>query len=109
MGSAVRLFVPVVFQDGIANCDTLVADVGSRIVARRGNQLANDILAFMAEGTTERVVRTSTLHTGSPRLDKKSSLRSAARFAFPDTLIIQQPPRFSHTPGSSTFIIGGFV
>jgi hypothetical protein len=41
----------VVFQDGIANGDALVADVRPRIVAGRRDQLADYVLALMAKGT----------------------------------------------------------
>src|SRR5258706_15983675 len=66
VGGAIGLIVAIVFQDGIAHRDALITDVGTRIVARGRDQLADNVLAFMTEGTTERVVRTSTLHTGSP-------------------------------------------
>jgi hypothetical protein len=71
MGSAVRLIVTVVFKDGIADRDAFIANISTRVVAWRRDELSNNVLAFMAKGTTERVVRTSTLHTGSPGLRNK--------------------------------------
>ena len=67
MRSAVRLIVPVVFEDRVTNGDTFITNVGPRIVAGRRDQLSDNILAFVAEGTTKRVVRTSTFHSESPK------------------------------------------
>jgi len=52
----------IVFKNGIANAYALVADIGARIIARRGDQLADNILAFMAKRTTECIVRPGALH-----------------------------------------------
>jgi hypothetical protein len=56
------LLRPVILKDGIADGDALVANVGARIVGGRGDQLTNNILAFMAERTTQRIIGTYTLH-----------------------------------------------
>ena len=66
MGRPVRLIVPVVLENRIADGDAFVANVRARIIARGGNQLADNVLAFMTEGTTEGIVRTSTLHASTP-------------------------------------------
>jgi hypothetical protein len=71
VGSAVRLIVTIVFKDRIADRDAFIANVSTRVVAWRRDELSNNVLAFVAKGTTERVVRTSTLHTGSPGLRNK--------------------------------------
>jgi hypothetical protein len=42
----------VVLEDGIADSNALVADVRTRIVAGRGNQLSNYILTLVAERTS---------------------------------------------------------
>jgi hypothetical protein len=39
----------VVFEDGVADGDALVADVRARIVAGRRDQLGDGVLRFMAE------------------------------------------------------------
>jgi hypothetical protein len=71
VGSAVRLIVTIVFKDRIADRDAFIANISTRVVAWRRDELSNNVLAFVAKGTTERVVRTSTLHTGSPGLRNK--------------------------------------
>ncbi len=55
----------VVFQNGVADGDAFIADVGPRIIARGGNELGHGILRFVAERTTEYVIGTSAgLHLG---------------------------------------------
>ena len=41
----------IVVENRIADRDAFIADVRPRILARRRNQLTNDVLAFVAEGT----------------------------------------------------------
>ena len=68
MRRRVGLLVLVVFQNGVAYGDALIADVGSRIVAERGrDQLSDDILALMTKRATQRFVRRGTLHAGTPK------------------------------------------
>jgi hypothetical protein len=47
-GRGLRL---IVFKDRVADGDALVADVCPRIVAWRGYQLSNNVLALMTKGT----------------------------------------------------------
>jgi hypothetical protein len=58
--------MPVVLDYGVADRNALVTDVGTGIIARRRDELANDILAFMAERTAEGIIRSGALQTGSP-------------------------------------------
>jgi len=51
----------VVLQNGITDSDALVADIGARIVAWRGNELSNYVLAFMAKRTAQSIVGSGTL------------------------------------------------
>jgi hypothetical protein len=51
----------VVFQDGIANGYALIADIRPRIVAGRGDELANYVLALMAKRTAQSIVGSGTL------------------------------------------------
>ena len=46
----------VVFQDRVADCDALVANVGARIVAGRRDQFGYGILRLMAERTAQNLV-----------------------------------------------------
>ena len=62
MGRAVRLIVPVVFENRVADGDALVADVSAGVIAGGGDQLSDYVLAFMAKRTTERIVGTGSLH-----------------------------------------------
>src|SRR5215470_978177 len=62
MGRAVLLLIAVVFQDRVADGDTLVADVSAWVIRGRGDQLTNNILAFVAKRTTEGIVGAGTLH-----------------------------------------------
>ncbi|HTR26393.1 MAG TPA: hypothetical protein VMI10_20650 [Terriglobales bacterium] len=62
MRSAVGLLVPVVLENRVADRNALVADIGTRVVAWGRDQLPNNVLAFVAERTAERVVRTGTFH-----------------------------------------------
>jgi hypothetical protein len=51
----------VVFQDGVANGDALIADIRPRVVAGRGDELTNYVLALMAKRTAQSIVRSGTL------------------------------------------------
>ena len=68
MRRPVGLFMAVIFENRITYGDAFVADVRTGVIAWGRNQLADNILAFMAKGTAERIVRTSTLHADSPEL-----------------------------------------
>jgi hypothetical protein len=59
-GGGLRL---VVLQNRVAYSDALVANISSRIIARRRNQFPDDILTFMAKRTAKSVVRSSTLQS----------------------------------------------
>jgi hypothetical protein len=62
----VRGIVAIVFQDGVADCNALVTDVRSRIIAGGRNQLPDDVLALVTKGTAQRFVGTHTLHWAAP-------------------------------------------
>jgi hypothetical protein len=51
VGNAGRGFDFIVFQNGIADRNAFVADVGAGIVAGGGNQFADYVLALMAKRT----------------------------------------------------------
>jgi hypothetical protein len=72
------LIVPIVFKNRIADCNALVTNVRLRIIGGRGDQLPNNILAFVAEGTTQSIIRASALHwdllTDHPNLTADNSL-----------------------------------
>ncbi len=53
---SIALIVPVILNDRITNCDAFIANVRPRIITRRGDELANYVLALMAEGTTKGIV-----------------------------------------------------
>src|SRR3954462_10482142 len=70
-------FCAIVFQDGVADGDALVANVSPRIIARRGDEFGNSVLRFMAERTTKCFVRTRAgLHLVSPPTLTRSQSRS---------------------------------
>jgi hypothetical protein len=50
--SAGGRFDLVVLQNGVADCDALVADVGARIVAGGGDEFSDYVLALMAKRTS---------------------------------------------------------
>jgi hypothetical protein len=68
--SSIALLVPVIFDDRVANRYAFVAYVGPGIVTRRRNEFADDVLALVAERTTERVIGPGALQTGSPTYEK---------------------------------------
>jgi hypothetical protein len=51
----------VVFEDGIADRDALIADIRPRVVAGRGDELTNYVLALMAKRTAQSIVGSGTL------------------------------------------------
>lgn len=57
--AGLRFFV----EDGVAHHDALIADKRLGEIRRRRNQLANDILVLMAEGTPPVFVLLSECHT----------------------------------------------
>ena len=72
------LILPVIFKYRIANRDALVTNIRLGIIGGRGDQLPNDILTFVAEGTTQSIIRASALHwdllTDHPNLIADNSL-----------------------------------
>jgi hypothetical protein len=58
--------MPVILNDRIAYGNALVADIRSWVIARRGDELANYVLAFMTERTAEGIVCCA-LQAKSPR------------------------------------------
>jgi len=62
MGRSILLLIPVVFKDGIADGNALIADVGAWVIRGGRDQFTNNILAFMAKRTTEGIVGAGTLH-----------------------------------------------
>src|SRR5579863_7619526 len=56
------LFALFLFEDLLADADTLIADVGARVVRRRADQLFDLLLRLVAERTAERFVRTKFSH-----------------------------------------------
>ena len=61
VGRARGGFDLIVFQDRIADRDALVANVGTRIIAGRGDQLADYILALVAKRTAQSIIGSGTL------------------------------------------------
>src|SRR5450759_4035508 len=61
-----RLLAAVILQDGVAEGNALVANVGAWVIAGRRDELANNLLALVAEGTTQRLVGTRSFHKLSP-------------------------------------------
>src|SRR5439155_17481336 len=58
----------VIFQNGITNCDALVANIGSRIVARRGDQLSDSVLRFVAERAAKNFFSSGLVFHSAPLL-----------------------------------------
>ena len=56
------LFALFIFENGLANADAFVADVGARIVRRRADQLFDLFLRFMAKGTAQWLVWVEFFH-----------------------------------------------
>ena len=56
------LIMTVVFKNRITDGNAFVTNVSLRIVGGRGDQLPDYILAFVAEGTTQSIIRASALH-----------------------------------------------
>jgi hypothetical protein len=61
VGACGGRFRLVVLKDRVTNRYAFIADVCPRVIARRGDELTNYVLAFMTEGTSKCVVRTSAL------------------------------------------------
>jgi hypothetical protein len=51
----------VVFQNGIADGNALIADICPRVIAGRGDELTNYVLALMAKRTAQSIVGSGTL------------------------------------------------
>ena len=62
MGGPILLLMAVIFENGVADSNTLVTNVGARIIRGGGDQLTNNILALVTKRTTERIIRASSLH-----------------------------------------------
>src|SRR5260370_41398782 len=65
-GGLLALFI---LENGLANADTFVADVGARIVGRRTDQLLDLLLGLVTEGAAQRLVWVKFFHRcEGPRL-----------------------------------------
>jgi hypothetical protein len=62
VGSPGRGFDFVIFENRVANGNALIADVGSGIVARGGDQLSDYVLAFVTKRTPQSIIGSGTLH-----------------------------------------------
>src|ERR1035437_4401212 len=62
VGGRVLLIVTVVLENRIADGNAFVTNVSLGIVGERGDQLPDNILAFVAEGATQSIIRASALH-----------------------------------------------
>ena len=67
------LILPIVFKNRITDGDAFVTNLRLGIIGRRGDQLPNDILAFVAEGATQCIIRASALHWDLPTEPPKSN------------------------------------
>lgn len=56
------LIMTVVFKNRITDGNAFVTNIRLGIVGGRGDQLPDYILAFVAEGTTQSIIRASALH-----------------------------------------------
>ena len=56
------LIVTVVFKNRITDGNAFVTNIRLGIVGGRGDQLPDYVLAFVAEGTTQSIIRASALH-----------------------------------------------
>ena len=56
------LIMTVVFENRITDGNAFVTNIRLGIVGGRGDQLPDYILAFVAEGTTQSIIRASALH-----------------------------------------------
>jgi hypothetical protein len=72
--------VSIILDDRIADRYAFVTDVGSRVVTRRRNELTDDILTLVAEGTAEGIIRSGALQALSPVLRVEKINRSLALF-----------------------------
>src|SRR5947208_12653259 len=68
----------VILEDGVANGNALIANIGSRIIAGGGNQLTDNILTLMAKRTPQCIIRSGTLHTTPPAFFAGLSPRAPA-------------------------------
>src|SRR5580698_9718020 len=97
----------VVLEDRVANRNAFVADIGPRVIARRRNQLTDNILTLVAEGTSQCLVRSSSLQAGLllPSLPSVSSRRrtipytGVRRQAIPEYFIIARSGRTAQSIG----------
>jgi hypothetical protein len=51
----------IILKNGVANRDALITDVGTRVVTWRRNQFSDDVLALVAEGTSQGIIRSGAL------------------------------------------------
>jgi hypothetical protein len=58
--------VAIVFNDGITYRNAFITDIRTRIIARRGDELTNYILAFVTKRTAEGIVGSGALQAGAP-------------------------------------------
>ena len=59
---AVLLLMPVVLQNRVADGDTLVANIGARVIRRGGDQLTDNVLALVTKRTTQGIIGSGTFH-----------------------------------------------
>jgi len=62
VGRPILLLVTVILENRVAYSDALIANIGARIIGRRGDELSDDVLTFVAEGTTQGIIGAGTLH-----------------------------------------------
>ena len=77
------LLVAIVFKNRITDSYAFVTNVRLRVVGGGGDQLSDNILAFVAEGTTQSIIRASALHwdllTEPPNLGTDKSIIADSR------------------------------
>src|SRR5262249_24959476 len=71
----------VVFQDRVADRDAFIANVGPRIIARGGDQLADNILTFVTKTASQSIIGPGTLHSTPPGLWAGLSACASGRIA----------------------------
>jgi hypothetical protein len=61
VGASCRRLGLIVLKDRVADRNAFIANVRTGVIARGGDQLANDVLTLMTKGTTQSVIRSGTL------------------------------------------------
>ena len=70
MRGGMGLLLTVIVEDRVAHSDALVADIRAGVIRWGGDELTNNILTFVAEGTAQRIIGASTFHRVSPKQTK---------------------------------------